>query len=243
MLRLKNLPLVCSTEELNKIPEGKILINTINAYSYNNAQSDEEFANALKQSDYLVPDGISIVYACRLLDSCYKPEERIAGWDLFFHEMNRLNAKGGKVMFMGSSNEVLHRIRERVGREMPGLQVVTLSPPYKDVFSDDENETLIQAINEAAPDLLWIGLTAPKQEKWITRHWDRLDINCHCGTIGAVFDFYAGTKKRAPLFWQRHGMEWLHRLITEPRRLWRRYLLGNMIFIFHILRERLKGGE
>ncbi len=241
MLKLKNLPLVCSAEELNKIPDGKILINTINAFSYNNAQRDEEFAHALRCCDYLIPDGISIVYACRFLNSQYKPVERIAGWDLFQHEMEHLNAKGGKVMFVGSSDKVLSQIKERIARELPRLEAVTLSPPYKETFSDEDNAALIKAINEAAPDLLWIGLTAPKQEKWITRHWDQLNINCHCGTIGAVFDFYAGSKKRAPLFWQRHGIEWLHRLITEPRRLWRRYLFGNVIFLFHILAEKLRG--
>jgi N-acetylglucosaminyldiphosphoundecaprenol N-acetyl-beta-D-mannosaminyltransferase len=155
--------------------------------------------------------------------------------------MEQLNAKGGKVMFVGSSDKVLSQIKERIARELPRLEAVTLSPPYKETFSDEDNAALIKAINEAAPDLLWIGLTAPKQEKWITRHWDQLNINCHCGTIGAVFDFYAGSKKRAPLFWQRHGIEWLHRLITEPRRLWRRYLFGNVIFLFHILAEKLRG--
>lgn len=240
MLRLKDLPLVCSMEELNKIPDGKILINTINAFSYNNAQGDDEFAHALKNCDYLIPDGISIVYACRFLNSLYRPKERIAGWDLFKYEMERLNSKGGKVMFVGSSNEVLERIKKRITNEMPQIETITLSPPYKETFSEEDNDALINAINDAKPDLLWIGLTAPKQEKWITRHWERLDINCHCGTIGAVFDFYAGTKKRAPVFWQRHGIEWLHRLITEPRRLWRRYLLGNIMFVIYILAEKIR---
>ena len=139
MLKLKNLPLVCSAEELNKIPDGKILINTINAFSYNNAQRDEEFAHALRCCDYLIPDGISIVYACRFLNSQYKPVERIAGWDLFLHEMEQLNAKGGKVMFVGSSDKVLSQIKERIARELPRLEAVTLSPPYKETFSDEDN--------------------------------------------------------------------------------------------------------
>jgi N-acetylglucosaminyldiphosphoundecaprenol N-acetyl-beta-D-mannosaminyltransferase len=96
---------------------------------------------------------------------------------------------------------------------------------------------MIQAINDAAPDLLWIGMTAPKQEKWTYQHWDELNIHCHCGTVGAVFDFYAGTVKRAPLSWQRNSMEWLHRLIMEPRRMWRRYIIGAAKFLYYLSKE------
>ena len=98
---------------------------------------------------------------------------------------------------------------------------------------------MIAAINAADPDLLWIGMTAPKQEKWAYSHWNELDIRCHCGTVGAVFDFYAGTVRRAPLWWQKHSLEWLYRLIREPRRMWKRYLVGNVLFIVNILKEKL----
>jgi N-acetylglucosaminyldiphosphoundecaprenol N-acetyl-beta-D-mannosaminyltransferase len=112
---------------------------------------------------------------------------------------------------------------------------VTFSPPYKPEFSDEDNKRIIDAINDANPDLLWIGMTAPKQEKWVYVHRDSLNVNCHIGTIGAVFDFYAGTVKRAPLWWQRHGLEWLYRLLKEPKRMWRRYLVGNVLFLWNIL--------
>ena len=97
---------------------------------------------------------------------------------------------------------------------------------------------MISAINDADPDLLWIGMTAPKQEKWTWEHWDELNVHCHVGTIGAVFDFYAGTAKRAPLWWQQHGVEWLYRLINEPRRMWRRYIIGNVEFMMYMIGER-----
>lgn len=99
---------------------------------------------------------------------------------------------------------------------------------------------MIQAINEANPDLLWIGMTAPKQEKWTYQHWNELNIHCHCGTIGAVFDFYAGTSKRAPLWWQGHALEWLYRLLKEPKRMWRRYVIGNPLFLWNIMKEKMK---
>ncbi len=247
MLALSELELVGSKEELAAIPEGKVLINTINAHSYNVAQKDQEFAEALRGGDYLIPDGSSIVKACRWLKGKSQPKERIAGWDLFAFEMQRMNVNDNvnknenvkkRVMFMGSSEKVLRLIRERVAVDYPNLEVVTYSPPYKKEFSEEDNQTIIKAINEAKPDLLWIGMTAPKQEKWTYRHWQELNINCHVGTIGAVFDFFAGTAQRAPLWWQEHGLEWLYRLIKEPRRMWRRYVIGNPLFIWNILKEK-----
>ena len=82
-------------------------------------------------------------------------------------------------------------------------------------------------------------MTDPKQEKWTYSHWNELDIHCHVGTIGAVFDFFAGTVERAPVWWQEHGLEWLYRLIKEPKRMWRRYIIGNTKFLINILREKL----
>ena len=249
MLRLKELNIVESKELLALIPEGKMLINTIYAYSYVVAQRDDFFARTLANCDYLMPDGASIVMACRWLKAKSQPKERIAGWDLFLFEMNNLekknekfkikNGKCLKVMFLGSSEKVLSLIRKRAAVDYPNLEVVTYSPPYKPEFTDEDSQAMIQAINEANPDLLWIGMTAPKQEKWTYQHWDELDIRCHCGTIGAVFDFYAGTVKRAPLWWQKHSIEWLFRLLMEPRRMWRRYLIGNPLFLWNVMKEKI----
>ena len=260
-LQLKTLNIVCSQSELDRIPTGKVLINTINAHSYNVAQKDEAFAEALNTVHgsrftvndetecvkFLIPDGASIVKACKWLKAKSQPKERIAGWDLFEFEMFHLNSKmkecknekmkKGRVMFLGSSEKVLSLIRERAAVDYPNLEIVTYSPPYKPEFSDEDNQTMIQAINDANPDLLWIGMTAPKQEKWTYQHWNELNIHCHCGTIGAVFDFYAGTVKRAPIWWQKHSLEWLYRLLMEPRRMWRRYIIGNAKFLYYIYRE------
>lgn len=234
MLRLKSLPIIGSMDELKALPEGKLLINTINAHSYNTAQKDKRFAEALINGDALIPDGASIVKACKWIDAQSKPKERIAGWDLFSMEMERLNTKGGKCFFMGSSEKVLELIKRRTEVDYPNITVETYSPPYKPEFTDEENKAIIDSINQANPDLLWIGMTAPKQEKWAYGHWNELNIHCHTGTIGAVFDFFAGTVKRAPLWWQRHSLEWLYRLIKEPKRMWRRYIIGNTLFIWNI---------
>lgn len=243
MIQLKELDILTSQAALDELPEGKVLINTINAHSYNTALKDDVFAKALNNDvcpDYcqrvLIPDGASIVKACRWLKAKSQPRERVAGWDLFVHEMEK--NKDGKVMFMGSSERVLSLIKERAEKDYPGMEVTTYSPPYKPEFSDEDNRAIIDAINTADPDLLWIGMTAPKQEKWTFTHWSELNIHCHVGTIGAVFDFYAGTIQRAPLWWQQHGLEWLYRLIKEPRRMWRRYLIGNTLFLWNVLKER-----
>ena len=103
-----------------------------------------------------------------------------------------------------------------------------------------KRQGIIEAINRANPDLLWIGMTAPKQEKWTYTHWKELDIHCHVGTIGAVFDFFAGTVERAPLWWQEHGLEWLYRLLKEPKRMWRRYIIGNTLFLKNVVKEMME---
>ena len=294
MFRLKNLNILGSKAELAALPEGKLLINTINAHSYNTARKDELFAEALTNGDVLIPDGVSIVKACRWIKAKSLPKERIAGWDLFEFEMNKLeecgmknvecgvnseecgmnnssldnsssasadNSCSGKrlyepsaklkiqnskfrehplmVMFMGSSQKVLNLIVKRAAEVYPHLKVVTYSPPYKPEFSEEDNKAIVEAINAADPDLLWIGMTAPKQEKWTYSHWNELNIHCHVGTIGAVFDFFAGTVERAPIWWQRHGLEWLYRLLKEPKRMWRRYIIGNTLFLWNMLKEKV----
>ena len=296
MFRLKNLNILGSKAELAALPEGKLLINTINAHSYNTARKDELFAEALTNGDVLIPDGVSIVKACRWIKAKSLPKERIAGWDLFEFEMNKLeecgmlnvecgvngeecgmknvecgvngeecgmnnssldnsqsaSADNSKlkiqnskfrerpltVMFMGSSQKVLDLIVKRAAEVYPHLKIVTYSPPYKPELSEEDNKAIVEAINAADPDLLWIGMTAPKQEKWTYSHWNELNIHCHVGTIGAVFDFFAGTVERAPIWWQRHGLEWLYRLLKEPKRMWRRYIIGNTLFLWNMLKEK-----
>ena len=244
MIKLKELFIMESTEQLKSLPQGKLLINTINAHSYNTALKDPLFAKALMKGDVLIPDGASIVKACKWLNAKSKPKERIAGWDLFVHEMSELekdansNSKDSKkVMFMGSSERVLGLIKIKSAEIYPNLEVVTYSPPYKPEFSKEDNAAIVTAINSENPDLLWIGMTAPKQEKWTYTHWNELNIHCHVGTIGAVFDFFAGTAKRAPQWCQDHSLEWLYRLMIEPKRMWRRYIIGNSLFIRNILKE------
>ena len=237
-MKIRELNLVRSRAEMKDWPQGKFLIDTVNTHSFVLAQKDEDFARALQEADALLPDGSYIVKACRWLKMKNAPREKIAGTDLFLYEMDRLEGKGGTCLFMGSSETVLKRIREKAAERYPHIRVKTYSPPYKPVFSEQDSQAIIDAIHAADPDLLWIGMTAPKQEKWLHDHWDRLRIHCHTGAIGAVFDFFAGTVNRAPEWWLRHNVEWLYRFIREPRRMWRRIFVSGPAFLWAALKEK-----
>lgn len=238
-MRIQDLTLVRSRAEMAGWPDRKFLIDTINAHSFVTAQKDPVFADALLDADALIPDGISIVKACHFLRTENAPDEKIAGADLFAYEMEKLNGKGGTCFFLGSSPSTLARIEEKAKTAYPNIRVLSYSPPYKASFTREESQAMVDAVNTAEPDLLWVGMTAPKQEKWLYDHWRELDIHCHAGAIGAVFDFFAGTVERAPQRWIDLGIEWLYRLIKEPRRTWRRYLVSNPVFCWLVLKEKL----
>lgn len=220
----------------NDIPASKKLITTLNAHSYNICRKDDSFRDALLSSDLLLPDGISIVLAVQLLQG--KKIRKIAGEDLFRYEMQRVNAIKGKCFFLGSSESTLKLIEAKANVEFPDLQIHVYSPPYKTTFTEQENRDMIEAVNKVEPDVLFVGMTAPKQEKWAFEHFDKLKVG-HVCCVGAVFDFYAGTFRRAPLWMIRMGAEWLYRLLSEPRRMWRRYLIGNTVFIMEVLRLKI----
>jgi N-acetylglucosaminyldiphosphoundecaprenol N-acetyl-beta-D-mannosaminyltransferase len=223
-------------QQLDDINRPKVIINTLNAYSYNISQNDESFGKALLDSDVLLPDGISVVWAMRLLTG--KKLHKIAGADLFNFEMKRVNDIGGTCFFLGSSEETLQKIVIHANTEYPKVKVHTFSPPFKKEFNEMDNKAMIEAVNAVNPDVLFIGMTAPKQEKWANENSKKLEAG-HICSIGAVFDFYAGTVKRAPQWLISIGMEWFYRLVKEPRRMWRRYLIGNVKFISLIIIEKL----
>ena len=238
-MRISDLHLTRTQADMDSWPEGKFLIETVNAHSFVVAQKDAAFAEALLSADALLPDGISIVKACQWLKTQDATVERIAGADLFAYEMGKLEEKGGTCFFLGSSPETLALIEKKAAEVYPHIRVISSSPPFKPAFSPEESHAMVEAVNAADPDLLWVGMTAPKQEKWLHDHWDELDIRCHAGAVGAVFDFFAGTVERAPQKWIDLGLEWFYRLIKEPRRTWRRYLINNPVFCWLVLKEKL----
>jgi len=215
----------------------KVLISTINQYSYCLAKKDLVFKKALQESDILLPDGIGIVAAVKLLNN--KKISKIAGADLHYYLLNDLNQKKGKCFYLGSSQKTLSKITQRMSIEFPNIKVEVFSPPFKKEFSEIENQEMIDAINLFKPDVLFVGMTAPKQEKWSHRFKDELDTKVIC-SIGAVFDFYAGTIVRPDQLWIDLGLEWFIRLIREPRRMWKRYLYYGPVFVWLIFVKKIK---
>lgn len=210
-----------------------------NPHSLVEAGKDPVFQKALKQADILLPDGIGIIYAAKLLGLPLK--ERVAGSEFFWSFSEAANARDGvSYYFLGSSEEVLDKIAGRLAVDYPRIAMAgTYSPPFKEEFDESDNEHILQAVNEARPTVLWVGMTAPKQEKWIYNNRHRLEVP-FVAAIGAVFDFYAGTKKRAPDWVCNMGLEWLPRLIREPKRLFRRNFVSTPLFLTMVLREKLR---
>lgn len=222
---------------LDNLPtKHQTLVNTINQYSYCVAENDEEFKTSLQKADVLLPDGVAIVLAVRFMDNI--KIKKIAGADIHLHCLQKLNRENGSCFYLGSSNATLSKIEARVKKEYPNIKVGTFSPPYKAQFSDEENAEMIEKVNSFIPDVLFIGMTAPKQEKWAFSHKHELDVQLIC-SIGAVFDFYAGTIERPSEIWINLGLEWLGRLVKEPKRMWKRYLYYGPVFFTHIIKQKL----
>ena len=213
------------------------LIFCANPHSIVVAQKDEEFSNALKTADILLPDGAGIVMALRLLKGLKQP--RVGGPDVFFEFSKYANSIGGhRYFFLGSTDEVLTRIEQNLAKEFPNISIAgAYSPPFCPI-SDEENDLIIKMINESMPTVLWVGMTAPKQEKWAYQHKERLKVPV-IGAVGAVFDFLAGTKQWAPKWIRDRGLDWLYRSIQEPKRLGKRNLISNPIFLYLVLKRYL----
>jgi N-acetylglucosaminyldiphosphoundecaprenol N-acetyl-beta-D-mannosaminyltransferase len=209
----------------------------LNPHSYAVAREKPDFRDALLDADWLIPDGVGVVYASRALGG--RIRDRITGFDVFDGVNRVLDSRGGaRVFFLGSTEETLRDIREKMALDYPNLQVVgTYSPPFRPEYSTSEIDEMIDAINAAKPDVLWVGMTAPKQETWIRQVRGRIDAK-FVAAIGAVFDFYTGRIQRSPPVFQRLGLEWLPRLLQEPRRLWRRMFVSAPIFVRDVARER-----
>ncbi len=165
--------------------------------------------------------------------------KKIAGADLFHYCMKLLNEKKGLCFFLGASENTLKNIKEKAQIDYPDVEVYTYSPPYKKVFSEEDNAKMIAEVNKIRPMVLFIGMTAPKQEKWVAQHINSLDIGTAC-SIGAVFDFYAGMIKRPSKIWIRLGLEWFIRMLNEPKRLWKRYLIYSPLFFIDMFVQLLK---
>ncbi len=207
----------------------------LNPHSVEVAAQDADFRRALLEADFLTADGIGIVYMSRVFGGSLRA--RITGSDIFLGLSAAMNEAGGKsCFFLGSTDTTLDKVQRRMAREFPGVRVAgTYSPPFKPAFDAVDTEAMVGRVNDVKPDVLWVGMTAPKQEKWIHQNRHRLHAG-FAAPIGAVLDFYAGNIRRAGPVWQRLGLEWLPRLLQEPRRLWRRNFVSTPSFLIRGIR-------
>jgi N-acetylglucosaminyldiphosphoundecaprenol N-acetyl-beta-D-mannosaminyltransferase len=209
-----------------------------NPHSLVVSSRDELFRNALESTSVVAPDGTGIVLASKL--SGGKLKTRVTGSD-FFEAMSRsLNSQERKrYFFLGSNPETLAKLRIRFEKLYPSIIFAgAYSPPYKDAFSAAENAEMISAVNAARADVLWVSMTAPKQEKWVHQNASSLNVKV-IGAVGAVFDYFTGQVRRPGKAWRACGLEWLPRLIQQPRRLWRRNFVSTPQFLYLMAKERL----
>lgn len=203
-----------------------------NPHSLVVAQNDAYFMKALNNASATVADGTGVTLLSSLLNMNTGP--RITGHDFFEMTMESLNNVKGRVFFFGSSEKVLNEIEKQMKIHYPDVVLAgTLSPPFRE-WSKDENTQMVNKINDSNADVVWVGMTAPKQEKWIEENREELKTSV-IGAIGAVFDFFAETYPRAPEWATKLGIEWLFRLIKEPKRMWKRNFVSTPLFLFHCL--------
>lgn len=210
----------------------------LNPHSLMVSKKDEMFRKALLSADLLLPDGIGIVAASKLFGGTI--QKRITGSDLFQAVNLQMNKISGSVFFLGSTEDNLAAIRVKMAEVYPHIRIAgTYSPPFKDRFTARDNRAMIEAVNSDKPDVLWVAMTAPKQEKWIYQNIDDLDVGL-IGAVGAVFDFFIDNVKRAHPTFQKWGLEWLPRLLRQPKRLWKRNLISSPLFLQHLLRNYIQ---
>ena len=207
-------------------------INTLNAHSFNVSLQDKQFHSALLASDSLVADGIGVVWAARALG--VKGLRKISGFDLFMAAMDIASRQQLTVGFLGSTPEVLEKIKARADVDFPDTVVKVLSPPFASEFSDEEANRLLDQLGRV--DILFVGMTAPKQEKFVHQVKDHITARVVM-SIGAVFDFYSGTTKRANPILIRMGLEWLGRSIADPKKLGKRNLIAIPKFVFNCAKK------
>lgn len=211
----------------NKI---RFLINTISPNSYGLARKDKAVEQALQGSDILILDGV--YFGLTALLKKRVAINRITGWDAFTHYSKALQRNGGRVFFLGSTETTLDKIRQKFQMQFPGVEVGTYSPPFKPVFAAEDNAEMARRINEFKPDVLFVGMTAPKQETWAFQNKPILDVSVIC-TIGNVFDWFAGNTKRPNVVWQKLGMEWLVRIFYR-REIFKRNIGNQILFFKHL---------
>jgi N-acetylglucosaminyldiphosphoundecaprenol N-acetyl-beta-D-mannosaminyltransferase len=189
---------------------------------------------SVNSADLITPDGMAVVWLGRILG--YKNIRRVYGPELMQNICDISVKKGYRHYFYGSSPNVVNKLKERLKEKYVGLIISgSFSPPFRQLTEEEDNR-IVEEINHSNPDILWVGLGSPKQDLWMYEHRGRINAPVLIG-VGAAFDFLAGTKPQAPRWIRNNGFEWLFRLVTEPKRLWHRYLINYPLFVYYVLVE------
>jgi N-acetylglucosaminyldiphosphoundecaprenol N-acetyl-beta-D-mannosaminyltransferase len=210
-------------------------ITVTGVHGVTEAHDDREFRRILNQSFLCTPDGMPMVWMGKLAGR--REIDRVYGPDLMELLCETGVARGWRHFFYGGAPGVAEELKTRIGKKFPGIQIVgTFTPPFRPL-NDEEDRALAQAVTNAKPDLIWVGLSTPKQERFMAAYLPKLDTSLMIG-VGAAFDFHAGKVKQAPRWIQRRGLEWAFRLWQEPSRLWKRYARNNPLFVARILLQK-----
>jgi len=198
------------------------------------SRKDESIARAVNDSDLSVPDGISLVLSARLFG--YKLKKRVYGPDLMFEFIQKTVDDNYAHFLYGSTTQTLDALSCKLKQQFPGIKITGMySPPFREL-TENEDKDIVDIINNSGADILWVGLGCPKQQIWMYEHKDKINVPVMVG-VGAAFDFLSGVKIQAPRWIRDNGFEWLFCLVTEPKRLWKRYIVGNTIFLSILLGE------
>lgn len=214
-----------------------------NVHSVITARTDHTFSKVLSDADMATPDGAPLAWFMRRSGSI--SQERINGPDLMLRYCSHAALVGEPIFLYGGQSHTLAKLKVELVSKFPGLRIAgAYSPPFRELTADEDN-CIVDMINKSGAGTVWVSLGCPKQEGWMAEHRGR--INAPMIGVGAAFDYHAGVLKRAPRWMQRNGLEWLHRLCSEPRRLWKRYFITNSIFIVltghHFIRSRSPEGK
>lgn len=198
-----------------------------NAHSVVTSRRDPRFAKVVNEADMATPDGAPVAWLMRRLGE--NGQQRINGPDLMWRYFRLAARRGEPVYLYGGRPETLVLLEKKLREQFPTLPIAgSYSPPFRQL-TEEEDAAAVEAINASGARTVWVSLGCPKQEQWMAEHRDK--IRAVLVGVGAAFDYHAGTVKRAPLWMQRNGLEWLHRLCSEPKRLWKRYLATNSLFL------------
>lgn len=201
-----------------------------NVHVLMSAAADEDFRRVINEADLATPDGMPLAWSLRARG--FARQERINGPDLMWKYCERAAANGSRIYLYGSTPLTLQRLSARLRKAFPALKIAGIySPPFR-ALTPEEDAKIVADINRSGAGVVFVGLGCPKQELWMAAH--RGAIDAVMIGVGAAFDYHAGTLRRAPLWMQRRGLEWLHRLASDPRRLWRRYVVTNTLFVLRV---------